>query len=562
MRTESVSEQRFEKLASILIASVAIWVAITAYFQNYAANISDQARRRAQQYSIEATKKEVTGAIQYSYEWQGAYQTWKELEWQIIAADQNGDTAAVERFSQIQERILPMGKMLAPEYFDPAAGFPDTSKYEAESYLVESTRLSEIYLAESALGNATDNTADGLIVQITLLTVSLSLFGLSMALKGSVRWLFIIVGSGIVGFCMVWLSWSLLELFIRPEVNETAITYYAEGVGLEYQGFHQEAIQKFDLAVTENQFYAKAYYQRGLAYYELGDYAKAITEIEKARYEGLDDTNLNWNLAWIYYLSGNYAKAIETNDRVLNEHPEVLGMRMNQAITYLSMGDLNNARAQYDLLVQEAEKQVAEARRNNLEPPASLWYYMDAGALDLQNLIDSIDNNPKTWTQAPPSNLIQGDHDQIRSFAYDQMKRMKEITVSLEYSGQLPVAQETMQVEPFVFGLVTSVDADGNITNFEPASNSVIPYGEKEVTLEFSYSGTPPSQMLWKVYVNGYEDAGFRIFTNEDISGGSTWYKTFGFGYTNIFILSPGEYTVELYADNILVQTGTFFVQE
>ena len=51
-------------------------------------------------------------------------------------------------------------------------------------------------------------------------------------------------------------------------------------------------------------------------------------------------------------------------------------------------------------------------------------------------------------------------------------------------------------------------------------------------------------------------------FTNEDISGGNTWYKTFGFGYTNIFILSPGEYTVELYADNILVQSGTFFVQE
>jgi tetratricopeptide (TPR) repeat protein len=562
MKMESVSEQRFEKLASILIASVAIWVAITAYFQNYAANISDQARRRAQQYSIEATKREVTGAIQYSYEWQGAYQTWKELDWQIVAADQNGDTAAVERLSQIQERILPMSKMLAPEYFDPAVGFPDTLKYEAETYLVESTRLSEIYLAESALGNATDNTADGLIVQITLLTVSLSLFGLSMALKGPVRWLFIIVGSGIVGICMVWLSWSLLELFIRPEVNETAITYYAEGVGLEYQGYHQEAIQKFDLAVTENQFYAKAYYQRGLAYYELGDYAKAITEIEKARYEGLDDTNLNWNLAWIYYLSGDYAKAIETNDRVLNEHPEVLGMRMNQAITYLSMGDLNNARAQYDLLVQEAEKQVAEARRNNLEPSASLWYYMDAGALDLQNLIDSIDNNPKTWTQAPTSNLIQGDHSQIRSFAFDQMKRMKEITVALEYSGQLPVAQETMQVEPFVFGLITGEDAEGNITNFEAAQNSIIPYGEKEVTVQFTYSGPPPSQMLWKVYVNGYEDAGFRIFTNDDISGGDTWYKTFGFGFTNIFILSPGEYTVELYADNILVQSGTFFVQE
>ncbi|HMZ08805.1 MAG TPA: hypothetical protein PK078_14405, partial [Anaerolineales bacterium] len=75
MRTETKSEQRFENMVTIMIASVAIWVAITAYFQNYAANISDQARRRAQQYSIEATKKEVNGVIQYSYEWQGAFQT-------------------------------------------------------------------------------------------------------------------------------------------------------------------------------------------------------------------------------------------------------------------------------------------------------------------------------------------------------------------------------------------------------------------------------------------------------------------------------------------------------
>ena len=57
MKQESHSEQRFENMVTILIASVAIWVAITAYFQNYAANISDQARRRAQQYSIEATKR-------------------------------------------------------------------------------------------------------------------------------------------------------------------------------------------------------------------------------------------------------------------------------------------------------------------------------------------------------------------------------------------------------------------------------------------------------------------------------------------------------------------------
>ena len=211
MSPESNKEQRFESMVTILIASVAIWVAITAYFQNYASNISDQARRRAQQYAIEATKTEVNGNIQFSYDWQGAFQTWRELSWQITAAEQNGDTVAVQRYQQMQKRIESLSAMLGPQYFDPSFGWPESYKYEAEAYLVEATRLSETYLAESALGNATSTTADALIVQITLLTVALSLYGLSMALRGRVRWLFIIVGSGFVGFCMLWLScpcWS------------------------------------------------------------------------------------------------------------------------------------------------------------------------------------------------------------------------------------------------------------------------------------------------------------------------------------------------------------------
>ena len=67
--------------------------------------------------------------------------------------------------------------------------------------------------------------------------------------------------------------------------------------------------------------------------------------------------------------------------------------------------------------------------------------------------------------------------------------------------------------------------------------------------------------MLWKVYVNGYEDQSLRIVANDDLSAGNTWYKTFGYTYTDVFILSAGEYVVELYADNILVQRGTFYVK-
>lgn len=560
MSNES-NNQKFDNLVTILIASVAIWVAITVYFQNYASNLSDQARRRAQQYSIEATQKDIDGTVQYSYDWQGAFQTWKELSWQITAAQQNGDKKAEERYKKLQDRIVKLSKMLGPDYFDPSVGWPDYAKYESDTYLVESTRLSETYLAESDLGNFTDNVGDSLVVQITLLTVALSLYGLSLALQGRIRWLFVIVGTGIVGMCVLWLGWSLLTLWVRPEVNDQAIQAYAEGIGLEYQSKYDEAIDKFSLAIQQKPDYAKAYYERGLAYYDKGDKATAISEMETARSHGLDDTSLNWNLGWLYYLSGNYAKAIETNERILVDHPEVIGMRENQAISYLSMGDFENSQKQYDLLLAEAQRQVNEARQNGAQPSASLWYYLDAGALDLESLVGSLDNNSKDWMEAPEASLVTGDQAAIRDFAYAQMKRLKEATVALEYTGSLPATQQAMQIETFTIGQVTERDNQGFVTGFKPAPNNVIPFGEKSFSVEFTYSGPAPKQMVWKVYVNGYEDQSLRVVTNADISSGGTWYYTFGYQYTDTFILSKGEYVVELYADNILVQRSTFHVQ-
>lgn len=562
MSTDHQSDSRFDNIVTTLIATVAVWVAITAYFQNYAANLSDESRRTAQQYAIEATKREINGTIQYSYEWQGAYQTWYELQLQIIAADQVGDTAKVERYQTLQEQIIPLSKLLGPQYFDASNGYPDSYKFQAESYLIEATRLSETYLAEANLGNEMDNTADSLIVQITLLTVSLSLYGLSLALKGKVRWLFVGVGSSIVVFCMVWMSWSLLELLGRSQVNQSAIDSYAMGYGLSYQGRYEEAIDQFTKAIEENPFYDKAYYERGLAYYSLGDLDSAITEMENARFQGMqDDTSLNWNLGWIYYLNGDYLKAIDINDQVLNAHPEVVGVRMNQAISYLAMGDFENAQKQYDLLIQEAEKQVTDARARNSEPSASLWLYLDAGSIDLQNLIDTLESNSKSWTQSPPKDLIGGDHNAVREFAFTQMTNLKEVTTALEYTGQLPASDSPTQIDSMIVGHITEISPEGFIAGFEPASNDIIEYGEKSFDIEFVYSGEPPQEIIWKVYVNGREDQSLRKIFNQDLSAGNLWYQTFGYDYTNVFILASGEYVVELFADSKLIGRIAFSVQ-
>ena len=202
-----------------------------------------------------------------------------------------------------------------------------------------------------------------------------------------------------------------------------------------------------------------------------------------------------------------------------------------------------------------------EAHQNGTEPSASLWYYMDAGAIDLQNLIDVLDNNTKSWTEAPTSDMITGDHAAIRKFAEEQMIRIKETVTSLEYMGTLPSTDDVMSVSSFRVGKITSTDEDGFITGFEPAAGSIIPYGDNSFTAEFTYSGPAPKQIVWKVYVNGVEDQSLRIVTSEDISQGRTWYRTFGYNYTNVFILRRGEYIVELFADGKLIERESFVVQ-
>ncbi len=561
-RQESKSEEKFERMVTVLIAFVAILVAVIVYFQNYASNLSGQARRRAQEYIVASTKTEINGSIQFNYQWHGAFQTWKELDLQKFAAEQSGDTAAVKRYSQLQERMTSLSDMLGPKYFDSFASWPDSYKYEADLYLVESARLSESYLAEAEIGRNTDNTSGDLMAQITLLTVALSLYGLSMAIKEKVRWLFVSIGFGIVVICIVWLNASVIDLLSPPEINCNAINAFAEGVGLSYQGKYTEAISSFKAALAEKPDYSNAYYELGFAYYSEGDFAAAAENFESARNSGLDDPIMNWNLGWVYYLIGQYPQGIEADERALAKDPGMLAIRMNEAISYLAMGDMDQAQHQYDLAIHEAERQVNEAQQNKIEPSASLWYFLDAGSVDLQSLIDQLDNDPKNWTMAPDSNLVIGDHSAIRNFAYQQMVRLKETTVSLEQTGKLPKTQHEMQVLPFKFGLITETDSQGFITDFKIAPDATFPYGTDTVTVEFTYNGTVPKQIVWKVYFNGFEDLTLRIIQNDDISSGKTWYQSIGYIATNLVILAPGEYVVELYADSELVQSGKFFIKE
>ena len=559
MNENTQGTPRFEKLITFLIASVAVLVAVTVFLQNYASSVSNRANRAAQELAIRSTTTEVKGTIQFSYDWQSAFQTWNEVDLQRVAAEQTGDTTAVERYTKLKDNFVPLTPLLSEPYFDPAQGWTDTASYASDLYLVEATRLQELYLANSEVGQAWSNIADVFVIQITLLTVALSLYGLSITLRGRVRWMFVLVGSGLAVFCVLWMGLKLVES--KPVTSEEAIDAYAEGYGLYYQGRSEEAIASYDRALSIKPDYGNAVYERGYNYLLLGDYEQAVSDFLAARDLGVDGEYTYWNLGWTYYLMGRYDDAIEANNAILNSNPSVIGMRMNQGLTYLASGDLEQAQREYDTLIAELQRQIAEAHSNDQEPSASLWYYMDAASVDLQNLIDRLTENTKSWTEAPEASLVQGDHDQIVAFAKDQMIRLKETTLALEYTGSLPPSREVMNVSPLAYGYVT-LDEEGFVSDFEEVPDGVFPSGTAAVSIQFTYDGpVPQDRILWKFLLDGQEYSAFRTIWDPDLSGGDTWYKTVGFNYTNIFVLPAGEYTVELYADYHLVQTGTFRVE-
>ena len=554
MNENSSGSTGFEKLITFLIASVAILASITVFLQNYASGKSAEAIRAAQELAIRSTTTELQGAIEFSYHWQGAFQTWKEIDLQRLEAELTDDMTAANRYSQLRDRIVPLTPLLSEEFFDKNSSWPHLAKYEAYLYVVKATRFEQLYQATADLGRAWSNIADVFVIQLTLLTVALSLYGLSITMRGFIRWMFVFVGSGLVLFCVLWMGWKLLEPL--PVISEEAIDAFAEGYGQYYQGNNAEAIALYNKALSINPDYADAIYERGYNNLVLGNYEAAVSDFLIARDLGLDGEYTYWNLGWTYYLMGRFDDAIEANNVILNSNPGIIGMRSNQALNYLAKGDLERARREYDSVVGEIQKQVS-----NKETSDSLWYYVDAASLDLQNLVDRLSESSKDWTEAPPAEMVLGDHAHIIAFAQEQIVRLKESILALEYTGSLPQAQEVMQVSPFAFGNVT-FDAEGYISDFEVIPDAVFPNDTAAVSIQFTYTGSvPQDRLIWKFYLDGEEYAAFRAVSDTDLSSSDTWYQTVGFNYTNLFFLPPGEYTVELYGDYRLVQTGRFYVQ-
>lgn len=555
--TEIIRERRDENLAAVLIATVTILIATTTFFQVFATAEAEEADRRAQQLSIQATTQQVSGAVQFSYDWQGAFLLWRDLGLQAIAARTAGDEAAALRAETLQAEVEALSPLLQPPFFDRAQAWPNSNRYEAELYLIESTILNEKFTVEAETGNTWVTIAQALVIQLTLYAAALALFGLSATVGSWIRWMFVSVG-GLMVFVNI--GWAIV-LIVTPFPNrsDAAIEAYAIGVGYTYQGEWAQAIESYNKAIVVDPAYGNALYNRGSAFFFMGNYDQAVIDFQAARDADRDDTTVGWDLGWSLYLLGRYEESKAVNRRTLQLDPTLIGLRMNYALVLLTNGEFDLAERAYQETLDEAARQVVVARQGGQEPPSSLWFYLDAGATDLQGLVDSLNGTAKPWAQAPTRDRIRADPVRIQSLALELIREINEHTVALELTGAPPTEGPPGTVSVFRFAQEV-LDANGSVISYDYAE--VFPFQTNHIVIEFDYENIRNDQAeVWKIYQNGIEDPSLRVVSAWTAGSDGVGIKTISYAASRIFVFGAAEYTVHLYIDSQLLRSGTFWVQ-
>lgn len=276
----------------------------------------------------------------------------------------------------------PLSPLLAQPYFDAETGAIDVARYEADTYVVEITALTEKFVAASSVKDAWDAKANTYIVHLTLLAVALFMFGLAITISTpATRIVFVGAGSLATLVAVVWATSITLQPVPDRREQGSAIDAYARGYGLAYQGRYEQAIDAYNGALSASPDYASAYAQRADAYSSLGDNAKAAADYEQARANGDESTSTAGNLGWTYYVLGRFDDAIKLNRETLAKSPDELWIRFNQAVTLLAAGQIDAARAEYKSGMDQSAQQVAAAKAAKQEPPYVLWWSLDMAAL-------------------------------------------------------------------------------------------------------------------------------------------------------------------------------------
>jgi tetratricopeptide (TPR) repeat protein len=553
-----IDRDKFNRIIAVCIAVVTLLATVMAYLQGDASARDDKANRDSKRYSIEAFGRQVSGDARVNFDYNTAYQMYYEMSLLSESAMNRGESIAAKRYQTLMEETRAFSPLLNAPYYSPASGQePDVAWYEADTYLVDITRLRENFMAASAVKEGWDYKANTYILLLTLLAVALFLFGLSSTISSpTTRWIFSGGGALISIVTIIWAVQLMNKPVFDLREQGTAIEDFAQGVGFSSQSRHADAIARFDRALQAYPQYSNALFNRGQSYFALGENEKAIADYEAARTAGDLSANLAGELAYAYYLEGRFDDAIAMNQTALRTSPGELWIQFDLAISHLAAGNLDLAKAEYKRGMDMATRQVADAKTAGKEPPSYLWWGMMDAAESLDDLVAGLDN-----PESKPASSKLAVMDMISLEGPSLIASLKSLALALEYTGAPPKTGLLAEISPFEF-VEPVKNTKGEIIAYgEPVDE--FEYGIDEFAVLFDFTGLVDGQdFVFKLYINGVEDPSWRIVDTWSLGAEGSAEIPISYAYSDTFVFEPGTYTVELYIDYQLVQRGTFTVIE
>lgn len=317
--------KRFNAIVVTLISIVTVASALTAFLQNDASSRSSTAIRDGQNFAVRQMEAALQAQQRQNYD-SFVHQQWSALAWErsLLLQKTDNSTAAqtADRLANLMQLTAGFSPLTSPPYLDdPLSGSPDLARYYAEQEYAP-TYLRERRDAAVREGNAWSNKASTYVTVLTLLAVSLFLFGLATTIGGKVRNLFVGLGITIAFGATGWMIVNALTTIpARPDAAMQALArgqvdisraamIRSTGRMADALPFFQSGIEQLNQALEVDPNYPAAFDERAVAYLQAGEQRVfdredasqflqyAIDDYRAAIDKGDDSVNALWNLGW------------------------------------------------------------------------------------------------------------------------------------------------------------------------------------------------------------------------------------------------------------------------
>jgi tetratricopeptide (TPR) repeat protein len=538
---------RFNRICAICIALITTAAAILSFLQFDASARDDRANRDNKRYSIEAFGGQVAGEARVNFDIYRVYQAYDEFQVRSVTAENNGNSKLASAYEQLAEATRKRSPLLGSKYFPPDADGPDIARYEVDTYFNDVTRLNQLFKASAAVKDAWDTKSNAYVVHLTLLAVSLFLFGLAVTLGGATtRTLFVSSGTVVGLAACIW----ALRVWAEPVYDlrdaGKAIEHYVLATGLSHQGdaasgdaakkkLYTKALAEFDASLNDAPRYFDALVARAQNHRDLGDIASEAKDLEVARTLDEHNAGVLSSLAYSYFELNRLPEALSTSEAALREAPHEVANIYYNALYLLAADKTDAAKAEFARATQLVAEKIAQARANKEEPPSELLEAMYDASVELEDL-----GGKK--------------HAELCEQLADELNSNE---MGLEYSGVLPKGKPAAELTDLEF-TETSEDGKDDKPVAEEFSDEV-----SQISVHFDYEKMRDgSNIIFRIYHNGEEERSWRSTEDWTYGAEGSFEQVLSPGYTDTFTFEPGDYLVEVYVDFHKVQYGSFTVKE